>query len=76
MLVASPMVMHECYFGVDMETSDQIIAYFKTKDEICKIIGADSLNYLPLNDLRESCKGKGNDFCAACFSGEYPMEVN
>jgi amidophosphoribosyltransferase len=76
MLVASPMVVHTCHFGVDMQTGDNIIAYFKTKDEICKLIGADSLNYLPLEDLRASCCGAPNEFCTGCFDGQYPMEVD
>ncbi|MCL2630566.1 MAG: amidophosphoribosyltransferase [Firmicutes bacterium] len=75
MLIASPMVKHACYFGVDLEASDQMIACFNDKDEICKIIGADSLNYLPLPELRKACLGKSTDFCAGCFEGKYPCEV-
>lgn len=73
MLVGSPPVKHPCYFGVDMETPEQLIGAYKSIDEICKEIGADSLHYIPLDLLKKSCGG-GN-FCAACFDGDYPMEV-
>jgi amidophosphoribosyltransferase len=73
MLVASPPVKYPCYFGVDMQTSEQLIGYQKTEDEICKEIGADSLHYTPINTLKGCCGG-GN-FCAACFDGCYPMEI-
>ncbi|MEG2450759.1 MAG: amidophosphoribosyltransferase [Clostridia bacterium] len=74
MVVGSPPVKHPCYFGVDMETPDQLIAAYKTEDEICKEIGADSLHYIPLDLLVKSCGG--NNFCAACFDGNYPMDIS
>ncbi|MEG1663133.1 MAG: amidophosphoribosyltransferase [Clostridia bacterium] len=74
MVVGSPPVKHPCYFGVDMETPDQLIAAYKTEDEICKEIGADSLHYIPLDLLVKSCGG--NNFCAACFDGKYPMDIS
>lgn len=72
MLVASPIVKWPCFFGVDMTTKEQLVGGFKTTEEICKIIGADSLNYLPLDLLIKACGG-GN-FCTGCFDGNYAVE--
>ena len=73
MLVGSPIVGHPCYFGVDMQTREELVGGKITKDDICKKIGADSLNYIPLECLKTACGGGG--FCAACFDGNYPDSV-
>ena len=74
MLVGSPPVKCPCYFGVDMETRDQLIGAYKSEEEICKEIGADSLHYIPLDLLVKSCGG--GPYCTACFDGNNPMEVD
>lgn len=72
--IASPPVEHSCYFGIDTPSRKKLIGAQKTREEICEYLGADSLTYLDVNDLREACKGK-DEFCCACFDGKYPMEV-
>ncbi len=74
MIIASPMVTNPCHFGVDMDTKEQLIANGRTKDEICKIIGADSLNYLPVESLCEAC-GCG-EYCTGCFDGDYSFDIS
>lgn len=72
MRVSSPPFYHPCYFGIDIPAENQLIAHNRTVDEICEIIGADSLGYLPLE-----CLGKlsdGRPICDACFSGNYPID--
>lgn len=73
MLVGSPIVCHPCYFGVDMQTKEELVGGKITKDDICMKIGADSLNYIPLECLKIACGGGG--FCSACFDGVYPDSV-
>jgi len=51
MRVSSPPYKHPCYFGIDISSSKQLIAARYTEEEICKIIGADSLGYLSLEGL-------------------------
>ena len=70
--ISSPPFLHPCYFGTDIPSEDQLIAHNRTVDEICKIIGADTLGYLNLDRLKELAPGL--DFCEGCFSGTYPME--
>ncbi len=76
MLIASPVVKHPCYFGVDIDSKEKLIGNGKSEEEICKIIGADSLHYLPIEYLIKACKGNKCDYCAACFDGEYPIDVD
>ena len=72
MRVSSPPFRHPCYFGIDIPQEDQLIANGRTVDEICKLIGADSLGYLPIECLKELSGGL--NICDACFSGNYPIE--
>ena len=71
--ISSPPFKHPCYFGTDIPSEDQLIATGKTVDEICKIIGANSLGYLEVDRLSEMICG-GTGFCDACFTGNYPMD--
>lgn len=70
--VSAPPFLYECYFGTDIPSRDQLIAYNRTVDEICSIIGADSLGYLRLERLDEMVEGL--PICRGCFNGKYPME--
>ncbi|MFQ9933496.1 MAG: amidophosphoribosyltransferase [Lachnospiraceae bacterium] len=70
--ISSPPFLYECYFGTDIPSREQLIAYNRTVDDICKIIGADSLGYLKLERLSEMVNGL--PICTGCFTGKYPME--
>ncbi len=70
--ISSPPFLHECYFGTDIPSKDQLIANGRTVEEIRKIIGADSLGYLEFDRLSEMVNGL--PICTGCFNGEYPME--
>lgn len=71
--ISSPPFLHPCYFGTDIPSEDQLIASGHSVDEICKLIGADSLGYLEVDKLSEMICG-GTGFCDACFTGNYPIE--
>ena len=74
--VASPAFVGVCYFGTDVDKKEALIANQMTKEEIQQKIGADSLEYLSMDSLKEIAKGcKINDFCYGCFTGTYPIEV-
>lgn len=72
MRVSAPPFYHPCYFGIDIPNEDQLIAHGRSVEEICKIIGADSLGYLPVESLKEMSGGR--PICDACFSGNYPID--
>lgn len=76
MMVCSPVVAHPCFLGIDMQSYAQLIGANHSVREICRFIGADSLNYLTVDQLRESCKGASLDFCTGCFDKGYPYPMN
>ena len=72
MRVSSPPFLWPCYFGTDIPARDQLIAYNRSVDEICKIIGADSLGYLKEERLSQIVEGR--EICSSCFTGKYPLD--
>lgn len=71
--ISSPPFLNPCYFGTDVPSDDQLIAHNNTVEQICKIIGADSLGYLSVERLSELIEGDMG-YCDACFTGTYPIE--
>ena len=70
--IASPEFLSECYFGTDIPSREQLIAHNRTVEEICQVIGADTLGYLKKDRLSEMVNGL--PICTGCFDGNYPME--
>lgn len=72
--ISSPPVIYPCYFGLDTTKRKNLIASDKSIEEIRKIIGADSLNYLSLQGLIDGAGGE-DVFCTGCFDENYPMDI-
>ena len=71
--ISSPPFLHPCFFGTDVPSNDQLIAASHSTEEICKMIGADSLGYMEIDKLKDMVGDL--KYCDACFTGKYPMEV-
>ncbi len=73
MRISSPPFKYECYFGTDIDDRDKLVANHYDVDGICKKIGADSLEYLSLENLKAI--SPNTSFCLGCFTGDYPAPV-
>lgn len=73
LVVSSPPVLYPCYYGIDIVSSEELIAAKYDIEGIRKHIGADSLTYLSLKGLHEALED--DKFCKACFNGEYLIEI-
>lgn len=75
--IASPPIRHPCYMGVDMGGHDKLIAHRLLMEEIRKTVGADTLSYLSLGGMMQALSDSGGTggFCRACFSGDYPLDI-
>lgn len=71
MRISSPPTTDPCYYGVDTPNKDKLIAANMTNEEICAFIEADSLGYLSNEGLLLSVNGKEENYCTACFTGNY-----
>lgn len=72
--VNSPPVTNPCHFGIDTPSKEQLIGARKSKEEIRKILNANTLSYLSPEAMFEALN-VDTGYCAACFNGKYPMAV-
>jgi amidophosphoribosyltransferase len=70
----SPPLKHPCIYGIDISRKNEIIASTKSVEDIRRYIGADALIYPSLEDLHSLFSPSSH--CDACFSGNYPTQVN
>ena len=75
MRISSPPVTHPCFYGIDTDNQDQLIAATKSVAEIAEQIGVDSLAYLSWDGMLKTTGEDTNSFCSACFTGDYPITV-
>jgi len=75
MRISSPPVTHPCFYGIDTDTQDQLIAARLTLAEIAAHLGVDSLAYLSKEGMVEAAQSNAGHFCTACFDGAYPIEM-
>ncbi len=75
MRICSPPIRHACFFGVDMARRGELIGAKKSIEEIRQHIGADSLGYLSLEGMIRATGGTQDEYCAACFTGDYLVPV-
>jgi amidophosphoribosyltransferase len=75
MRISSPPVTHPCFYGIDTDSQDHLIAATKSVEAIAKIINVDSLAYLSHESMLVETKVNTGSFCSACFSGDYPIPV-
>lgn len=72
--LSSPEIKNPCYFGIDIPTREELISNHMSPQQIADHIGADSVFFLPVDKLRE-CLSNPDDFCYACFTGNYPVKI-
>jgi amidophosphoribosyltransferase len=75
MRISSPPVTHPCFYGIDTDSQDQLIAATKSVFEIQQQIGVDSLAYLSQDGMLKATGEEPKNFCTACFNGDYPIPV-
>ncbi len=73
MRISAPPIKHPCHYGIDMSTSEEMIAHGRSVEEVAAELGCDSLAYLSLEGVYEAVGGGRASHCDACFSGEYPL---
>jgi len=72
--IASPMMTHPCFYGVDTSTNEELLCSTRTLEEACRMIEADTLGYVSCESCVASTKGC-SELCMACFNGEYPTSL-
>jgi amidophosphoribosyltransferase len=71
--ISSPPITYPCFFGIDTPKRAELIASSHSVREIQKYLTASSLSYLSLEGLRKCVKKEAENFCYACFTGDYAV---
>ena len=74
--ISAPPFTWPCFFGTDIPDRSQLIANKYSIEETAKIINADSLDYLSLDNLHKIAPNSSCGFCDACFTGKYAVDVD
>jgi len=73
--ISSPPTTHSCFYGIDTPTREELIASSHTVEEIARFITAKTLGYLSQEGMMSVLGEDSHNFCHACFSGNYPVEI-
>jgi len=71
--ISSPPVTGSCYYGIDIPSTQELIAYGHQASEIPEMIGADSVGYLSLAEVVQAVGLPADKLCCGCFNGSYPV---
>ena len=79
--VASPMITHADYYGIDTPDPEKLLAnQYRELSDMCRFIGADSLQFLSIDGLYNAVGGRARNplspqFTDHCFTGDYPTPL-
>ena len=73
MRISCPPTVAPCYYGIDTPHREELIAAQRSVDEIRQFMGADTLAYLSLAGLRDAVGERHDQYCTACYTGQYPV---
>ncbi len=79
--VACPPIIAPCFYGIDMSTIDELFAprflrgaelTAEAQEEMARVLGADSIRYLPVSSIARAVGTDPSRLCQACITGNYP----
>lgn len=75
MRISCPPTVSPCFYGIDTPTRKELIAATHSVEQIREYLGADTLGYLPVEDLRRAVGDSEGRFCLACYTSNYPTTI-
>jgi amidophosphoribosyltransferase len=72
MRVSCPPHRYPCLYGIDFPTREELVASSHTEEEIRQFLGLETLGYLSIEGMLKAMPLPSEEFCLACFTGEYP----
>ena len=72
-LSSAPKFLYPCYFGVDVDSRESLIAANHSTEEMRRMLGVDSLGFLSVEGVKKIADGCKLGLCTACFDGDYPV---
>jgi len=75
LFITFPRITGPCFYGIDMSTYKELIGARLDPDGIADELGADSVNYLPIEEYVRATGLRGDQLCLGCVTGEYPTPM-
>ena len=80
MRISSPPITHGCFYGIDTPSREDLLASSHSVQEIADFIRVDSLAFISDDGLYRAMgeggrNAKNPQYCDACFTGDYPVEL-
>ncbi len=75
MMVSCPPLISPCFYGIDFPTKKELIASNRTLEQVREFVGVDTLNYISIEGMLNSMLLPKEEFCTACFTGNYPTTI-
>jgi amidophosphoribosyltransferase len=73
--ISCPPTVSPCFYGVDTPSVAELIAANNSTEQIRQFVEADSIGYLSLDDLRIAVGDDQQNYCYACYTGNYPTDL-
>jgi amidophosphoribosyltransferase len=78
--IASPPTTNSCFYGVDTPNKEELLAHRMDVEEMRRYINADTLAFVTIDGMYRATGEAGRNnahpqFCDACFTGHYPIEL-
>lgn len=71
--ISCPPHCFPCRYGIDFQSKEELIAANHSIEDIKKFLNVESLAYLSVDGMLSSATSPRNNFCTACFTGNYPV---
>lgn len=80
MRISSPPTAHPCFYGIDTPQQSELLAAKYDLQSMAKYIGVDTLAFISIDGLYRALGSNGRNieipqYCDACFSGDYPIQL-
>ncbi|MBL7130343.1 MAG: amidophosphoribosyltransferase [Candidatus Omnitrophica bacterium] len=75
MRIGCPPHKFPCFYGIDFPKQEELIANKYNTEQIRKFLGVDSIAYLSLKGMLDCVKLPKNNYCTACWTGDYPLAI-
>jgi amidophosphoribosyltransferase len=74
--ISCPPHKYACYYGIDFPDPKNLLANQFKPEEMAEYLGVDSIGYLDIDGMIRATGLPKNEFCLACFNGEYPVPID
>jgi len=75
MRISCPPHVSPCFYGIDFPSKEELLACNNSMEEIKKYLDVESIGYLSIEGMLGAASQDNSNYCAACFSGNYPTRL-